>query len=184
MNDNSADPCSSNRAYVKKNKFSPEEDSMLLRIVGEVGANDWIAIASRMPGRNQRQCRERWTNYVNPELKPMPWTAEEDKILETQYERLGPRWRLIASFFKNRSINNVKNRWLTKKRREQKRLNNIQIQAPLSVLTDEVGKIVEDAQSKEANAPKPKKVLFSIRSNVEAAFEALIEECTFAERWF
>lgn len=105
------------RQFTPKVKFSPEDDQRLIEIVREVGTLDWKAVASRMEGRNARQCRERWNNYANPEVKRDPWTAEEDALLETKYNLLGPRWHTIASFFPTRSTNQIKNRYFALKKK-------------------------------------------------------------------
>jgi hypothetical protein len=41
----------------------------------------WAAIASNLPGRNGKQCRERWHNQLDPSIKRESWTDEEDRIL-------------------------------------------------------------------------------------------------------
>jgi hypothetical protein len=103
-----------------KNKFSREDDVYLKEIVECFGCKDWGEVASYFPGRNARQCRERWTNYINPTIMKMPWTASEDILLERKHAELGAKWHVIAKFFPNRSKNYVKNRWLTKQRRLRK----------------------------------------------------------------
>lgn len=105
--------------FTPKIKFTPEDDAQLTAIVNEIGTNDWRAVASRMEGRNARQCRERWNNYVNPEVRKDPWTEEEDKLLHDRYEEFGPRWHTIASFFKSRSTNQIKNRFFSLQRRSK-----------------------------------------------------------------
>lgn len=57
----------------------------LIMLVNEFGTLNLSEIASRMEGRNQRQCRERWNNYVNPDLIPRDWTPQEDYLLELKY---------------------------------------------------------------------------------------------------
>jgi hypothetical protein len=88
----------------------PTEDQRLRALVEQYGAKNWQEIASRMPGRNARQCRERWRNYVNPELNPSPWTPQEDNLLLRKFSECGKSWYKIASFFQNRSVNSCKNR--------------------------------------------------------------------------
>lgn len=107
--------------FTPKIKFSPSEDMMLLHAVQSLGTGDWHIIASRVPGRNARQCRERWNNYVNPALISAPWTAEEDRFLLEKYKELGPRWRTIASYFVSRSTNSIKNRFTILQRRQKKK---------------------------------------------------------------
>jgi hypothetical protein len=103
-----------------KDKFTPIDDLRLTEIVDSLGCKDWAEVASYMPGRNARQCRERWKNYVNPMIMRLPWTPLEELLLDQKYAELGPKWQAIAKFFPNRSKNYVKNHWMTKQRRLRK----------------------------------------------------------------
>lgn len=105
-----------------KSKFSDDEDIKLLELVEKYGEN-WSQIASEMDGRNVRQCRERWRNYLSPDVANRPWTEEEDKLLDEKYAQFGPKWKHIASFFAKRTDINIKSRWqvhLRKIRKERK----------------------------------------------------------------
>jgi hypothetical protein len=59
-------------------------------------------------------------NYVNPDIRNMPWTDAEDNLLERKHAELGPKWTAIAGFFPGRSKNNVINRWKWKLRKLNK----------------------------------------------------------------
>jgi hypothetical protein len=103
-----------------KVKFTIEEDNILYCLVHELGTHDWIQIAERLGTRNPRQCRERWNNYVNPELRKDPFTPEEDRLLEMKYAELGPKWNKISKFFFKRSDNSIRNRWMVISRHRSK----------------------------------------------------------------
>ncbi|KAK8895087.1 hypothetical protein M9Y10_023529 [Tritrichomonas musculus] len=96
----------------KKVKFTPEEDAKLNDLVQKYGENDWSTVAFFMNGRNKRQCRERWRHYLSPQVSTEPFTEEEDKMLHYMYLEYGHKWKLIASFFPNRTDITVKNRCL------------------------------------------------------------------------
>jgi hypothetical protein len=70
-----------------------------------------------MQTRNPRQCRERFKNYLDPELNREPWTEEEDSLLEEKYREFGAKWNKIGQFFLNRSDNSLRNRWMMIDRR-------------------------------------------------------------------
>jgi hypothetical protein len=89
-------------------------------LVGSLGQADWEAIAEGMPGKNARQCRERWVNYLAPSLNTAAWTLEEDLLLIRKFAELGNRWVQIAAFFLNRTDSMVKNRFNKLQRRDQK----------------------------------------------------------------
>ena len=120
MQSDSVDPLGKPKCGQHKVKFTYEDDQRLAKYVETVGEGDWGKIAELMGDRNGRQCRERWNNYLNPVLRKDAWTAEEVSLLIEKYKELGPRWNRIAKCFDNRSTNNVKNKWMTLKRREEK----------------------------------------------------------------
>ena len=94
-----------------RNKFTVGEDTFLKNLVQVYGKNDWKKISSLMPGRNPKQCRDRWSNYLSEDRKTEPWTQEEDQILLDLYQEIGPKWVQISKKLKGRSGNDAKNRW-------------------------------------------------------------------------
>jgi hypothetical protein len=107
------------RAGHQKCKFQPFEDVRLLDIVNHLGTMNWAEVARHMPGRNARQCRERWTNYINPNLVKSEWTEADDELLVESYSEVGPKWFIIAGLLPGRARNDVKNRYFTLRRRAQ-----------------------------------------------------------------
>ncbi|KAK8870693.1 hypothetical protein M9Y10_008580 [Tritrichomonas musculus] len=94
----------------KKFKFTKSEDTQLYNLVKLYGENDWRTIADQMPYRTPRQCRERWTNYVNPGLNKKPWSISEDMCLLMKHHDFGNKWKIIQRFFPGRSKNDIKQR--------------------------------------------------------------------------
>lgn len=100
----------SNNSNKQRNRFSKEEDECLRMLVEEQEDNvDWNYVSSKMIGRTSRQCRERYRNYLRPNLVNGSWTDEEDQLLEKMYEKFGPQWSKIAQYFPKRSDVNIKN---------------------------------------------------------------------------
>lgn len=95
----------------QRKKFSPEEDKKLKKLVETMNTYKWDDIAKYMPGRNGRQCRDRYKNYLSSSYFNGQWTVEEDSILRNKYFELGPQWSRLTQFFNNRSCNAIKNRW-------------------------------------------------------------------------
>lgn len=100
-----------------KNKFSKIEDDLLINLYDKLGPN-WVEISRRMPNRSPRQCRERWNNYINPNLKIGPWTIEEDALLLEKYSVIGPHWSFLSKIIEGRSENAVRNRWVSLNRKK------------------------------------------------------------------
>ena len=96
----------------RKQKFSAEEDEKLRSLVAQYGF-DWKMISAVMKNRSPRQCRDRWKNYVNPDVNSAPWTTEEDALLVEKFKEYGRQWAIIARYFKQRTDVHIKNRWVT-----------------------------------------------------------------------
>ena len=47
--------------------------------------------------RTGKQCRERWFNHLDPQLKKEPWSEDEDRALLEAQSRLGNSWTKIAT---------------------------------------------------------------------------------------
>jgi hypothetical protein len=103
-------------------KFTPKEDELLKSLVERLGTTDWSVIARQMRGRNTRQCRERWQNYLRPGIRNGPWTQQEEELLLVKYVEYGPLWRTIATFLPPRTDIDIKNYW----NRRLRRLRNTQ----------------------------------------------------------
>jgi hypothetical protein len=79
--------------------------------VEQFGPDSWEEVSHRVPGRNARQCRDRYNNYLLGTLVANPWTPEEDLIICQKFREIGPHWVQIAMLLNGRSGNHVKNRW-------------------------------------------------------------------------
>lgn len=107
----------------KKNRsvFTKSEDEMLKILVKKYGDYDWNTIADGIPGKTPRQCRDRYRNYLSPEIINGTWSKEEDALLISMYVIYGPMWTRIAQFFPNRSATNIKNHFASLQSRMQKK---------------------------------------------------------------
>ncbi|KAL6762273.1 transcription factor Myb2 [Haematococcus lacustris] len=111
---------SGNRA-IQKTKWNAEEDSHLIRLVHELGEGNWSPIARALnvvlgtldggQARTGKQCRERWSHHLKPDLKKGDWNAQEEAWLVSLHQDLGNKWADIARNIEGRSENSVKNHW-------------------------------------------------------------------------
>jgi hypothetical protein len=112
--------------------FSQADDEALAAIVAATGSENWTLIAQKMPHEfTARQCRDRWHNYVNPELAKLSWTEAEDRALLQEYGRVGPKWVALGAQFGGRSANSVRNRVFLLLRRRSKAPGGSALPIPL-----------------------------------------------------
>lgn len=60
---------------------------MLLYLVDKNGPQKWTLIAKHISGRTGKQCRERWHNHLNPRIKKIEWSKEEEWVLFLMHEK-------------------------------------------------------------------------------------------------
>jgi hypothetical protein len=87
------------------------EDAALVRFVGADPRPDWRVVAQLLQTRTPRQCRERYNNYLAPNIVQTEWTPEEERLLIEQYQKIGPQWKKMKHYFPNRTCVNIKNHW-------------------------------------------------------------------------
>ena len=129
-----------------RNKFTKKEDEKLLKLInnelkgsskksngrkvdgmgsGRIAPShliNWRAISIAMKTRTPRQCRERYQNYLSPEITNAEWTQEEDKMIKDMFAKYGNKWNKIAKFFNGRTGNAIRNRYQVILRKEAKML--------------------------------------------------------------
>lgn len=122
--DHQAERFSSRQAWLA------QEDEFLRSIILGRGTKAWTAIAQELNlqlhhGQNVRhgkQCRERWYNHLDPQLKKGNWSPREDLVLLEKQLEMGNRWSDISKLLLGRNENSVKNRWKSMVRKAHKEL--------------------------------------------------------------
>jgi hypothetical protein len=102
---------------LKKGPWTIEEDRSLLEWIKAEGPCKWSQCADFIQGRSGKQCRERWFNTLNPNVKKGGWTAEEDYAIFKNFAQSGSKWSKIAEYLPGRTENSIKNRFYSTLRR-------------------------------------------------------------------
>lgn len=155
----------------RRAKFFPEEDELLKDLVQKHGSSNWHLIASLMPGRNTRQVRERYLNYLKPDLKLDEWTEEEEKLLLEKYDEYGNHWKQISMYFPNRTDIAVKSKY---HKMERKRLKQQKKQ-----MMKMCNKNKTKTEKKQPKKEQPKKEIKAVVPKVVEVEKKALEEATF-----
>lgn len=102
----------------RKKKWTEQEDELLRSVVAKKGSHDWKMIASFVPGRSGKQCRERWLFSLDPTINKEPWTDDEDDKLIDLQQKYGNKWSKFVDHFAGRSASSIKNRYSLLSRRK------------------------------------------------------------------
>lgn len=95
---------------LKLNNFSRQDDLKIIELVDSYGKN-WKKISSFFEGYPPDIIERRFKNKLDPKLKHTKFSSEEDEKIITLYNQLGNKWKEIASFFPDRNVNMIKNRY-------------------------------------------------------------------------
>ncbi len=101
----------------RKKTYTAEEDRLLLQLVRRYGEKNWSKIAELMPGRNRKQLRDHYVNFLKKTVSHREFTAEEDEIIFSVVKQHGHAWKRIADLLPGRTPIMIKNRYNSQLRR-------------------------------------------------------------------
>jgi hypothetical protein len=61
------------KPVVKKGHWATTEDDVIKNCM-DTGVTKWSEIAKRLVSRTPKQCRERYLNHLDPNIRKEPWT--------------------------------------------------------------------------------------------------------------
>jgi hypothetical protein len=141
--------------------WTAEEDAKLGALVRRLTNNDlslpikvsWAELAAMMPGRNCKQCRERWFCHLDPALTQEAWTAEEDAVLAAMVAVHGTCWAKISEHMKNRSDAACRQRALRLRKRGALCVQGVDVHEPPDAVREGI-KAVDGGNEPEGTSTK------------------------------
>ncbi|KAH6829406.1 cell division cycle 5 [Perilla frutescens var. hirtella] len=76
--------------------WSSLEDEVLKAAVMKYGKNEWGRISSLLHRKSDKQCKARWYEWLDPSIKKIEWSREEDEKLLHLAKLMPLQWRTIA----------------------------------------------------------------------------------------
>ena len=81
---------------VKGGVWTNIEDEILKASVSKYGLNQWARVSSLLARKTPKQCKARWNEWLDPSIKKIEWSKEEDEKLLHLAKILPTQWRTIA----------------------------------------------------------------------------------------
>ena len=81
---------------VKGGVWTNIEDEILKASVSKYGLNQWARVSSLLARKTAKQCKARWTEWLDPGIRKTEWSKEEDEKLLHLAKLMPTQWRTIA----------------------------------------------------------------------------------------
>jgi hypothetical protein len=91
-------------------QWTAEEDLKLTSLAKQFN-RDWTKIAEFFPSKTVGNIKKRFLNKHNPDIRRLPWTPQEDKLIVELYAVQGCSWTTIAESLEGRQPDAIKNRF-------------------------------------------------------------------------
>ncbi|KXX80237.1 Pre-mRNA-splicing factor cef-1 [Madurella mycetomatis] len=81
---------------VKGGVWTNIEDEILKASVSKYGLNQWARVSSLLARKTPKQCKARWNEWLDPSIKKIEWSKDEDEKLLHLAKLMPTQWRTIA----------------------------------------------------------------------------------------
>ncbi|TGZ85081.1 hypothetical protein EX30DRAFT_361000 [Ascodesmis nigricans] len=81
---------------VKGGVWTNVEDEILKASVSKYGLNQWQRVSSLLARKSAKQCKARWSEWLDPSIRKVEWSRDEDEKLLHLAKLMPTQWRTIA----------------------------------------------------------------------------------------
>ena len=81
---------------VKGGVWTNIEDEILKAAVSKYGLNQWARVSSLLARKTPKQCKARWSEWLDPSIRKIEWSRDEDEKLLHLAKLMPTQWRTIA----------------------------------------------------------------------------------------
>ncbi|KAF3483035.1 pre-mRNA splicing factor cef-1 [Arthroderma uncinatum] len=81
---------------VKGGVWTNIEDEIVKVAVSKYGLNQWARVSSLLARKTPKQCKARWSEWLDPAIRKIEWSKEEDEKLLHLAKLMPTQWRTIA----------------------------------------------------------------------------------------
>jgi pre-mRNA-splicing factor CDC5/CEF1 len=81
---------------VKGGVWTNIEDEILKAAVSKYGLQQWARVSSLLARKTPKQCKARWSEWLDPGIRKIEWTKDEDEKLLHLAKLMPTQWRTIA----------------------------------------------------------------------------------------
>lgn len=82
--------------YSKGIVWTNVEDEILRAAISKYGLNQWSRVSSLLARKTAKQAKARWMEWLNPSVKKIEWSRDEDEKLLHLAKLMPTQWRTIA----------------------------------------------------------------------------------------
>ncbi|TAQ91652.1 hypothetical protein B7494_g46 [Chlorociboria aeruginascens] len=81
---------------VKGGVWTNIEDEICKVAVSKYGLNQWARVSSLLARKTPKQCKARWSEWLDPGIRKIEWSKEEDEKLLHLAKLMPTQWRTVA----------------------------------------------------------------------------------------
>ncbi|KAL3945317.1 MAG: hypothetical protein SGBAC_000593 [Bacillariaceae sp.] len=85
------------KVFLKGGTWKNSEDEILKAAVQKYGKQQWARVASLLNRKSAKQCKARWHEWLDPSVRKVEWSREEEekllhlaKLMPAQWKTIGP----------------------------------------------------------------------------------------------